>query len=144
MKDILYSLKRDYDLLTEENDFLKREIETFHLEVTNYEKRIKRLDKENKELNIGNKRYKTIIKENLAVDVLLHLENSNSIKKTAEYFNYDPVHLFKDILTWDINNEDILSKAYDYKDFIYKKNRTRGESIDSIQSIQSCSSIDDK
>ena len=79
--------------------------------------------------------------------MLLHLENSNSIKKTAEYFNYDPAHLFKDILTWDINNEDILSKAYDYKDFIYKKNRTRGESIDSIQScssIQSISNTDDK
>ena len=133
MKDILYSLKRDYDLLTEENDFLKREIETFHLEVTNYEKRIKRLGKENKELGIGNKRYKIIIKENLAVDVLLHLENSNSIKKTAEYFNYDPANLFNDILTWDNNHEDILSKADDYKDFLYKK-RTRCESFDSIQS----------
>jgi hypothetical protein len=135
MKDILYSLKRDYDLLTEENDFLKREIETFHLEVTNYEKRIKRLDKENKELGVGNKRYKTIIKENLAVDVLLQLENCKNIKKTAECFNYDPTHLFNDILTWDNNNEDILSKADDYKEFLYKKNRTRGESFDSIQSI---------
>ena len=132
MKDILYSLKRDYDLLTEENDFLKREIETFHLEVTNYEKRIKRLSKENKELDISNKRFKIIIKENLAVDVLLHLENSNSIKKTAEYFNYDPANLFNDILTWDNNNEDILSKANDYKDFLFKKNRKRSESFESL------------
>ena len=133
MKDILYSLKRDYDLLTEENDFLKREIETFHLEVTNYEKRIKKINKENKELVFNNKRFKTIIKENLAVDVLLQLENCKSIKKTAECFNYDPINLFNDILTWDNNHEDILSKADDYKDFICKK-RTRCESFDSIQS----------
>jgi hypothetical protein len=140
MKDILYSLKRDYDLLTEENDFLKREIETFHLEVSNYEKRIKRLDKENKELSANNKRYKIIIKENLAVDVLLHLENCKSIKKTAEYFNYDPTNLFHDILTWDKYTEDILSGSDDYKEFLCKK-RTRCESIGSVGSVES---IDDK
>ena len=132
MKDILYSLKRDYDLLTEENDFLKREIETFHLEVTNYEKRIKRLGKENKELDIGNKRYKTIIKENLSVDVLTYLENCKSIKKTAEYFYYEPNELFKDISTWD-NSFDILSKSNDYNEFSHKKDKSRCNSFESIE-----------
>jgi hypothetical protein len=135
-KDIfLHLLKKNYDLLTEENDFLKREIETFHLEVSNYEKRIKRLNIENKELSIGNNRYKTIIKENFTVDMLLYLENCKSIKKTAEYFSYDPDELFYDISTWE-NSFDILSKSNDYNEFSYKKdNKSRCESIESIESI---------
>ncbi len=141
MKDkdiILQLLKNENDLLTESNDFLKREIETFHLEVSNYEKRIKRLNKENKELNVNNKRYKTIIKENLAVDVLLYLENYKSIKKTAEHFSYDPNELFHDINTWD-NSSDILTRANDYNEFLHKKvnnnNKSRCESFESIESI---------
>lgn len=134
-KEIIWQfLKKDYDLLTEENDFLKREIETFHLEVTSYEKRVKRLNIENKELSVNNKRYKTIIKENLAVDILLYLENCNSIKKTAEYFCYEPDVLFYDISTWD-NSFDILSRTNDYNEFLPKKNnKSRCESFDSNKS----------
>ena len=134
---ILQLLKNENDLLTESNDFLKREIETFHLEVSNYEKRVKRLNKENKELNVNNKRFKTIIKENLAVDILIYLENCKSIKKTAEHFSYVPNELFHDINTWD-NSFDILSGADDYNEFSYKKdnkNKSRCESFESIESI---------
>lgn len=122
MKDnkiIMQFLKNNNDLLTEENDFLKKEIDTYILEVINYQKRIDRLTKKNEELLSNNTEINKIIEKNLAKDILLYLDNCKSIKKTAEYFGYEPTKLFSDIQDWNICHDN-LHLLDDYREYLYK------------------------
>jgi len=81
------------------------------------------LQKENEELN---KQIKSLTKEldiiyrvidrYFAVDILDHINHTNSITQTANYYGLDPKWLYSKIPEWDDCNERLYGLS-DYKEY---------------------------
>ena len=112
------------DILTSSGEFIDLELKILHLQ--------KELDILQEEYIKLDKRYndkQNIINNNLAVDMTDYLNECDSLEKTAEYFNYDALELFKWIPYWDDCN-DRLYGLNNYKYYLYKYNGRRYEMDD--------------
>jgi hypothetical protein len=85
-----------------------------------------RLQKENEELIIQVKGLKKeldriyrVIDEHLAVEILDHINRTDSLTKTANYYGLDPEWLYCKITEWDDCNERLYGLS-DYKEYEYK------------------------
>lgn len=152
--EIISCLKKELDLLTEQNDFLIRENDSLLLEVSNYEKRLDRLYKENKELkkqnnfnelNILKEEYvklqnrceqkQRIIDKNIASEILDYLSECNSLTKTAEEFRCSPEELYYCIPDWGNCND----RLYGLDDYSFYRNKLDGRyyELDDFEQINS-------
>jgi len=138
--DIISCLKKELDLLTEQNDFLMRENDCLLLEVSNYEKRLDKLNKKYKELEEQNYPKKLAILQeeyiklqkrcgqkerlvnNFACEITEYLEECNSLTETARKFNCSPEELYYCIPEWDDCNE----RLYGLDDYKFYKNKLEG------------------
>ena len=73
-----------------------------------------------KELN----RICRVIDRYLATDILDHLNFTNSITKTANYYGLDPIWLYSKIPEWDDCNERLYGLS-DYKEYEKKYENTK-------------------
>jgi hypothetical protein len=85
-----------------------------------------RLQKDNEELNEQVKSLKkeldriySVIDEHLAVEILDHVNRTDSLAKTANYYGLEPEWLYSKIPEWDDCNERLRGLA-DYKEYEYK------------------------
>jgi hypothetical protein len=85
-----------------------------------------RLQKENEELREKVKSLKKeldriyrVIDEHLAVEILDHINRTDSLTKTANYYGLDPEWLYSKITEWDDCNERLYGLS-DYKEYEYK------------------------
>jgi len=85
-----------------------------------------RLQKENEELINQVKSLKKeldriyrVIDEHLAVEILDHINRTDSLTKTANYYGLDPEWLYSKISEWDDCNERLYGLS-DYKEYEYK------------------------
>jgi hypothetical protein len=85
-----------------------------------------RLQKDNERLNEEVKSLKKeldriyrVIDQYFAVDILDHINNTNSITQTANYYGLAPEWLYSKIPEWDDCNERLYGLA-DYKEYEYK------------------------
>jgi hypothetical protein len=85
-----------------------------------------RLQKDNEELNEQVKSLKKeldkiyrVIDEHLAVEILDHVNRTDSLAKTANYYGLEPEWLYYKIPEWDDCNERLRGLA-DYKEYEYK------------------------
>lgn len=85
-------------LLQKENEDLKEEVNTLK-----------------KELD----RIYRVIDEHLAVEILDHINRTDSLTKTANYYGLDPEWLYSKIPEWDDCNERLYGLS-DYKEYEYK------------------------
>lgn len=85
-------------LLQKENDDLKEEVKSLK-----------------KELD----RIYRVISDNFAVDILDHINETNSLTQTANYYGLEPEWLYSKIPEWDDCNERLYG-LYDYKEYQYK------------------------
>jgi hypothetical protein len=150
--DILMCLKKELDLLTEQNDFLIREKDSLLLEVLNYEKRIDKLSKKYKELEKENypiklaileeehkklqkrcEQKQLIIDKNIAFEILDYLSEFKSLTKTAEEFRCSPEELYYCIPDWDKCND----RLYGLIDYDIYKNKLEGRwgELDNLEEI---------
>ena len=90
-----------------------------------------RLQKDNEELNEQVKSLKKeldriyrVIDRYLATDILDHLNFTNSITKTANYYGLDPIWLYSKIPEWDDCNERLYGLS-DYKEYEKKYENTK-------------------
>ena len=90
-----------------------------------------RLQKENEELNEQVKSLKKeldriyrVIDRYLATDILDHLNFTNSITKTANYYRLDPIWLYSKIPEWDDCNERLYGLSV-YKEYEKKYENTK-------------------
>ena len=96
--NIIYIKMSENITIQKENEELREEVE-----------RLK------KELNIVSR----VIDLYLATDILEHLDFTNSITKTANYYGLDPKWLYSKIPEWDDCNERLYGLS-DYKEYEYK------------------------
>jgi chromosome segregation ATPase len=138
--DIITCLKKELDLLTEQNYFLMRENDCLLLEVSNYEKRLDRLNKKYKELEQQNYPNKLAILQeeytklqkrcgqkerlinNFASEITDYLNECNSLTETARKFDCSPEELYYCIPEWDDCNE----RLYGLDDYNIYRNKLEG------------------
>jgi len=85
-----------------------------------------RIQKENEELREEVKKLKAeldrlyiAIDDHLAVEILTHVDRTDSLTKTANYYGLDPEWLYSKIPEWDDCNERLYGLS-DYKEYEYK------------------------
>ena len=113
----IYLLKKENDLLKEQNEKYKKQIEI--------------LNQLNKKLDEELKKRKKQIDKHLLIDILDFLSNSNSLEKTAEYYSYDVEELYYNIPNWD-GCTDRLQELDDYKKYFYEFEGRKNE-LDNIK-----------
>ena len=89
------------------------------------------LQKENEELREEVKGLKKeldriyrVINDNFAVDILDHINDTNSLTQTANYYGLDPKWFYSKIPEWDDCNERLYGLS-DYKEYEKKYENTK-------------------
>ena len=103
-------------------------------ELTQCKKELAILQEEYVKLQISCGRKQRVIDTNLAIEILDHINESNSLTETAKKFDYAPEELFYSIPEWDDCNE----RLYGLSDYLVYSNRLEGRcnEIDIIDNLK--------
>ena len=103
-------------------------------ELQKYKKELAILQEEYQKLQIRCGRKQRMIDKNLAIEILDHINESNSLTETAIKFDCAPEELFYSIPEWDDCNE----RLYGLTDYIVYSNKLEGRcnEIDIIDNLK--------